>query len=122
MYSDVSQNSADGSKYLVHEIRRQMNVISIEAQPSAGMFLFPIHFILCLDFCISSLLGFIARPAPPPPHHSGALCECIFHLLVSLIALRMEHQTGSSRSVSFGCQDPAPQWNTDSRTDSTEGL
>lgn len=39
MYSDVSQNSADGSKYLVHEIRRQMNVISIEAQPSAGMFL-----------------------------------------------------------------------------------
>lgn len=120
MYSDVSQNSADGSKYLVHEIRRQMNVISIEAQPSAGMFLFPFHFILCLHFCISSLLGFIARPAPP--HHSGALCECIFHAPVSLIALRMERQTGSSRSVSFGCQDPAPQWDADSKTDSTEGL
>lgn len=65
MYSDVSQNSADGSNYLVHEIRRQMNVISLEAQPSAGMFPFPFHFILCLNFGISSLLGFIGRPAPP---------------------------------------------------------
>lgn len=119
MYSDVSQNAADGSEYLVHEIRREMNVISTEAQPSAGMFLFSFTSISASFLCLLSL-GVHRHTPPLPP--SGALCECIFHVPVSLIALRMERQTRSGRSVSFGCQDPAPQWDTDSKTDSVQGV
>lgn len=63
MYSDVRQNSEDGSEYLVHEIRRKMNVISAEAQPSAGIVLF----IFALFFLDLPSLGFHGQ-IPPPPH------------------------------------------------------
>lgn len=61
MYSDVRQNSEDGSEYLVHEIRREMNVISAEAQPSAGTVLL----IFGLFFLDLPSLGFHGQIPPP---------------------------------------------------------
>lgn len=65
MYSDVSQNAADGSEYLVHEIRKEMNVISTEAQPSAGMFLFSFTSISASFFVCLLSLGVHRQPPPP---------------------------------------------------------
>lgn len=69
MYSDVRQNSEDGSEYLVHEIRRKMNVISAEAQPSAGIVLF--IFGLCFFFLNPPSPGFHVQV--PSPHTLAAV-------------------------------------------------